>query len=318
MVRFGILGAARIARAMFQSPLDGVEFIGIASGDRHKADQFGDEYHIPRRYGSYDTLLDDPDIDAVYIPLPQHLHKEYTIKAAERGKHVLVEKPAALSSGEIGEMESACRAAGVLFMEAFMYRFMRMPNRVKEIVQSGWIGPLRYIDFNFCFDIFTRGRTGYRLERSSGGGALYDLGIYGIDFLRFITGGEPDLVHVLLQRRQPEDIDVFTHAILQFGGAVGAMTCAFNCDANYYTVCGEHGKIFAPVGISGRLVENFIEIHHIADDAVKREYFPAENPYKWEIEYFARCIQNGEEPFLGFGNSKGNFAMLDKIFLTGE
>src|SRR5262245_3656526 len=108
MIRFGILGTARIARAFLGYPLDGVEIQAVASRDLNRAHQFADEYQIPRRFGSYDELIADADLDAVYVPLPPHLHCEYTLKAARQGKHVLMEKPAALTAAEMQQMISAC------------------------------------------------------------------------------------------------------------------------------------------------------------------------------------------------------------------
>lgn len=313
MIRFGILGTARVARGLFGRRPGNAEIIAIASRDKTQADTFGDEFGIPRRYGSYLDLLADPDIQAVYIPLPQHLHREYTVKAAQAGKHVLVEKPAALSCQELTEMLDACRSNGVLFMEAFMYRFMRVHNRAKEIVQNGTIGRLRYIDFNFGFHVAARGRIGFRMQKELGGGALYDLGIYGMDFLRFITDKEPELLAAWTYRQDSNSIDEFTHAVYRIDEVVATITCSFNTDANYYVLSGERGSISSPVAISGRSLPNVLRVHLLEEENKYEEYFPPENPYAAEVEYFVRCIERGEEPFLGGDNSLRDMQLLENL-----
>jgi predicted dehydrogenase len=313
MVRVGILGTARIARAFFADPLEGVEISAVASRTPERANQFADEFRISKRYGSYDALVADPEIDALYIPLPQHLHHEYVLKSARAGKHVLVEKPAALTVAELKQMLSECRQHRRVFMEAFMYRFMKLHQRAKEIVRTGTIGELRYIDFNFGFNILVRGFSGFRTERANGGGALYDLGIYGLDFIWYMTEGVPQLLQAFTHRAHPDEVDLFTHAVYKAGPAVVTMTCAFNTDANYYILSGEKGSIASPVGISGRKMSNTLRIHLLEGDKKYEEEFPPTNPYKAELEYFARCIEQAEEPFLGGANSLRNMELLEEL-----
>jgi xylose dehydrogenase (NAD/NADP) len=318
MIRFGILGTAKIARAFFRHPLEGVEITAIASRDRERGEQFAREFGIPRVFASYEDLLADPVIDAVYIPLPQHLHAVYCIKAASAGKHILVEKPAALNTRELRSILRSCRLHRVLFMEAFMYRFLRVHNRAREIVLEGTIGPLRYIDFNLSVNAAALGLGGTRFERSMGGGALYDRAIYGADFLRFITAAEPGLFRSFMEREPGGGVDLFTHALYRIGPVFAAMTVGFTADANSYTLCGERGSVHNPVAISGRSDPQLLSIHLHDDNRRYQETFPAGMPYKWEMEYFARCIENGEEPFLGPDNSLGDMAMLDELFRKSE
>ncbi len=314
MIRFGILGTARIARALFRHPLDNVKILGVASREQSKADAFAREFSIPKAVEGYEHLLADPEIDAVYIALPQHLHADYVIKAARAGKHILLEKPAALSSAELKKMLSAGKKHKVLFMEAFMYRFLRVHNRAQEIVQEGTIGELRYIDFNLSFNAWARGLEGFRLKKATGGGALYDLGIYGADFLRFIIGGTPRLVNSYMRKDKKTGIDVFTHAIYKSGPTVAAMTIGFNTDANYYTLSGEKGSVFNPVAISGKHETQTLSVHLHKDNSRTEEHFEPDMAYKWEIEYFARCIERNERPFLSPENSMENMKMLEELF----
>ena len=317
MVRVGILGTARIARAFFGRALQNAVFTAVASRDKARADAFGAEFGIHRRYGSYEDLLRDPEVDAVYIPLPQHLHCEYTIKAARAGKHVLAEKPLALNVPEVESMVSACRENGVFLMEAFMYRFKRIQHRVKDIISSGRIGTVTYIDFNWCFHIRTLTRSAFRMDRRTGGGALYDLGIYGIDFIRFITGAEPQLLSAHLHREPPDGVDLFSHAVFRIGDATAAVTAAFNTDANYYAVCGEKGSLYARAGLAGRWMENVLHMHLLWDDQSLEERFPPENPYISELEYFARCIEEKQRPFPDGENSLRNIGILEEVLARG-
>lgn len=318
MIRFGILGAARIARAFFREPLEGVEIRAVASRDKSNAEAFAAEFGIPKSYQGYEALLADPEIDAVYIPLPQHLHAEYTIKAAQAGKHVLVEKPAALNSAEVKKMTAACRKHDVLYMEAFMYRFLRIHNRAKEIIAEGTIGELRHIDYHLSFNAWARGLEGFRLHKETGGGALYDLGIYAADFLRFITDSEPKLVKAYMRRAKPDGVDLFTHAVYTIDKIIATVSCGFNCDANYYTLAGERGSIHAPVALSGRPDQHSLLLHFHKDNSRKEEVFPPESPFKFEIEYFARCIERNEQPFLDAANSLKNAQLLDELFKRAE
>jgi predicted dehydrogenase len=314
MIRFGILGTASIARAFFDRPLENARITAVASRDKEKADAFADQFKIPGRFGSYDALLADPDIDAVYIPLPQHLHCEYTVKAAKAGKHVLVEKPAALSSAEARTMVAACRKNDVFLMEAFMYRFKRIHLRVKEIVDSGLIGDLRYVDFNWCFNIGHLVRSPFRMQKKMGGGALYDLGIYGIDFLRYLTGIDPTVVGSYLRRDHPGGVDLFAHVVFTVGAVTGAVTCGFTTDANYYVLNGTLGSLHVPGSLSGRAVKNTIHIHLLQGDKRYEETFAAENPYILEMEYFARCITKKERPLPDGENSVHNLKILERVF----
>ena len=315
MVRVGILGTSGIARLLFQRPLQGVEITAVASREQSRAAGYAREYKIARAYGSYEELLRDVDIDAVYIPLPQSLHAEYAVKAARARKHVLVEKPVALTSNEVGRMIRACRRNGVLLMEGLMYRFLPIQRRVKTMIDGGAIGTVRYIDFNWCVNARAIGRTGFRFERSMGGGALYDLGIYGIDFMRFLfLEDRPRLLSACTYRKDRKSVDEFTHAVFSVHGVIVAVTVAYNTDANYYTLSGDKGAIHVPRGVAGRPVDTMLQVHLLDGDKRYEERFPAENAYILELEHFACCIDKGEEPMVSSRDSRENLAMLEQVF----
>ncbi|MBI5471424.1 MAG: Gfo/Idh/MocA family oxidoreductase [Ignavibacteriae bacterium] len=311
-VSVGILGTASVARFLCGQKFEHLQLAAVASRSIEKAHRFADEGSIPKRYGAYDDLLADPEIDAVYIPLPQHLHCEYTLKAARAGKHVLVEKPAAVSSRELELMKAACEASNVLFMEGFMYRFKRVHNRAKEIVDEGTIGKLRYMTFAWSHNIANRGHDGFRLEKNLGGGCLRDLGVYGVDWIRFITDSEPRLLNAVLHRRN-DGLDVFAHATYDAGGVVATMIAGYSTDANYYLLSGEKGSIYSPVSLSGRVLPNVLTIHLLGHDKHYVEKFPAENAYVRELEYFAQCIKEQFRPFLDAENSLKNLQLIEQI-----
>ena len=318
MIRVGILGTASIARLFFGGPLHHASILGIASRDPVRAGEFAKHYGIPQTFPTYEALIGDNNIDAVYIPLPQHLHCEYTVKAAEAGKHVLVEKPAALSTAEIQRMAEACRLHNVVLMEGFMYRFKSIHHRVRSLVQDGTLGAVRYLDFSWSFNIGKLVRSQFRLDRFAGGGALNDLGIYGLDFLHFLGLPDPSLVHASILRDDPAGVDMFTHMVWQTGPALASITCGFNCDANYYMVCGELGSVIVPGSLSGRIRENTLRLHMLYHDHHTDEVFPAENPYLKELDHFAVCIETGREPETGGDNALRNLRLIEMVRERGQ
>jgi len=179
---WGILSTADIAvrkviPGMRRSPRS--EVLGIASREDGRAAAAAAQLGIPRAYGSYEALLDDPDIDAVYIPLPNHLHAEWTIAAARAGKHVLCEKPLALDAAQAQDMVDACRESGVLLMEAFMYRQHPSWIAARELLASGRIGRLQVVDSWFSY--YNDDPANIRNVAAAGGGALYDIGCYSVN-----------------------------------------------------------------------------------------------------------------------------------------
>jgi predicted dehydrogenase len=191
-LRFGVLGTARIGHTSVNPAIQSsrnAELVAVASRDLGMARDFAQVLSIPRHYGGYEALLDDPDIDAVYIPLPNSLHREWTIRAAEKKKHILCEKPLALSVAECLEMQAAADAHGVTLMEAFMYRFHPRIRRLVEMTQARAVGELRGVRSAFTFRL-TRPEN-IRLRPDLGGGALMDVGCYCVDISRRLAGTLP-------------------------------------------------------------------------------------------------------------------------------
>jgi predicted dehydrogenase len=188
--RWGILGVARINRSLV-GPLasNGHQLLAIASRSLARAETYAEAQGIPRAYGSYEELLADPDIDAVYIPLPHSLHVEWAVKAAEARKHVLVEKPIALEGSGVRTLQSAARAHDVVITEAFMYRHHPLVAKVRELAHDGTIGRLQGVRGTFSFALDRPGDT--RLDPEYGGGSLWDVGCYPVSFARTIVGTRP-------------------------------------------------------------------------------------------------------------------------------
>lgn len=291
-LRWGILGSAAIAKRAvipgIQASNSGV-VAAIASRDEAKAKETAESLSIPQAYGSYEQLLEDDSIDAVYIPLPNHLHKEWTIRAAEAGKHVLCEKPIALNAQEAQEMVQACDKAGVKLAEAFMYRYHPRYKRIKEIIQSGEIGEIRGIHGTFTFN--NAGDKGnVRYKQFMGGGAIYDVGCYPISAARYILDSEPEAatVHAFLSPDH-DYVDMMASGLLEFPNHVGlTFDCAMWADfRNTLEILGTDGRIEVPSAFIGN--PNFFVT---AKGQRREEEAPQLNQYALQADEFANSIFN--------------------------
>jgi xylose dehydrogenase (NAD/NADP) len=255
-LRWGVMSTALIATG---SVIPGIrasetgEVAAIASRELEKARTKADELGIAKAYGSYEELLGDPDIDAIYIPLPNHLHMEWTIRAAEAGKHVLCEKPLAMNTEEVERMVEACANAGVLLSEAFMYRHHPRYEAIKQLIRSGEIGEVRSILGNFTYNnADDKGNIRYR--RDMGGGAIYDVGCYPINAARLILGAEPEAVTVHAQLSPAYDnVDMMAAGLIEFPGKI---SLTFDCGMwaffrNSLEIVGSHGRIVVPDAFKG-------------------------------------------------------------------
>ncbi|HYW81852.1 MAG TPA: Gfo/Idh/MocA family oxidoreductase [Spirochaetia bacterium] len=224
-VVWGILSVSthyklRIHTNLVKSPL--VDMRGIASRSRDRAAEAARDLGLQKAYGSYEELLADKEIEAVYIPLPNHMHAEWVKKAADAGKHVLCEKPFAMDAQEAEQAVRHAERKGVLVMEAFMYRFHPQWKRAREIVRSGEIGDVRSV--NTIFSYMLTDPTNIRNVLSSGGGAIPDIGCYAVSSARFLVGREPTRVVSLVHRDPKLKTDILTSGILDFGVARSIFT----------------------------------------------------------------------------------------------
>jgi predicted dehydrogenase len=244
-VKWGVLGAARIALNKVIPAMqagDWSQVVGIASRDSSRAQRAASELKIARSYGSYDALLDDPEIEAIYNPLPNHLHVPWSIRAAEAGKHVLCEKPIAVSVAETLKLIETRDRTGVKIGEAFMVRTHPQWLRAREIVRSGEIGDLRAVAGAFSY--YNRDPKNVRNVPEWGGGALMDIGCYPIVTSRFLFGEEPRRVCGLLERDPDFGIDRLTSAILEFPSGQSIFTCSTQLvPYQRMQICGTRGRM---------------------------------------------------------------------------
>jgi predicted dehydrogenase len=298
-LRWGILSTARIALGSF---IPGVragttgEVVAIGSRDLARAQAAGESLNIPRAYGSYEALLADPDVDAIYIGLPNGMHAEWTVKAAQAGKHVLCEKPHTRRVAEAESMVAACREASVLLMEAFRWRHHPQQARVKELVRAGAIGEPTFARASLSFLLASQGSNGLnvRLQPELDGGSLMDLGCYAVDAVRWALDAEP----VAVMGQQLVDarygVDTTFMGLLQFPGErIALVDCSFrHARGNRYETAGSDGRleverILLPEGAGGR-------IHLYRGDEHTVEDIPAMNQFAAEADHFARSIAAGQ------------------------
>jgi len=219
-LRWGILSTAKIGRKAVIPAIQRSEHgtvVAIASRHGESAQAVADDLGIPQAFSSYEALLADDDIDAVYNPLPNHLHAEWTKKAADAGKHVLCEKPLTLDHTEAAGVIAHCEAAGVVLQEAFMYRFHPQWLRTKQLVDEGRIGELRAVQSWFSY--FNDDAANIRNVAEYGGGALMDIGCYPISVARWLFGAEPDDVQAIAHHDPMSGVDILTSAMMRFGTA---------------------------------------------------------------------------------------------------
>jgi D-xylose 1-dehydrogenase (NADP+, D-xylono-1,5-lactone-forming) len=289
-VRWGVLGTSNIGRRAVLPAIQrsgNGDLVAVASRAADRARAFADELGIPRAYASYEQLLADPEIEAVYIPLPNSMHREWTIKAAEAGKHILCEKPLALNAAECAEMDAAARANGVLLLEAFMYRFHPQTKRVIELIRQGAIGEPRLIHAAFTFRLTNPANI--RLQAELGGGSLMDVGCYCANVSRTLFGAEPIEVQAFASW-SAGGVDEQLIGNLRFVGGYAQFDSALTlARRETYQVVGTEGVIEVPVAF---LPGHSDTIIHIRDAAGARdETIAGVDEYQLMAEHFADCVR---------------------------
>lgn len=298
-LRMGVLSPARIAVEKVLPALaraQRCEVVAIASREPARARKAAEALGIPRVHESYAALLADPDVDAVYIPLPNHLHAEWTISAARAGKHVLCEKPLAMTVDEAKEMVGACRQAGVVFMEAYMYRFHPQWVRVRDLVTSGRIGSLRTVQTFFAYRNVDPDNI--RNIAAFGGGALMDIGCYPIDMSRMLFGAEPSRVCGAMHT-DPEfdDVDVLTSGLLEFpDGGQSTFTCATKSEpGQWVNVIGSEGRVTVHRPVNAQ-PEASMRLTLTTTEAGAQDIdLPAADQYTLQGDAFASAVLDGSD-----------------------
>ena len=299
-VRYAVIGLGHIAQAAVLPAFahaQNTELTALVSDDPIKRREVGERYSIANTYSydEYDRLLTSGLIDAVYIALPNHLHCEYAVRAAEAGKHVLCEKPMAVTEDECQDMLAACAANDVRLMIAYRLHFEEANLKAIELVRSGTIGTARLFQSTFCQQVK---EGGIRLRREMGGGSVYDLGVYCINAARYLFQDEPTEVmatSIAGDDARFEEVDEMTSAVLRFpGDRLAVFTSSFGAaDVSSYRVVGTTGDLRVEPAYEyvGELR------HHVTvKGKSSQQVFAARDQFAAELIYFSKCVQEEEEP----------------------
>jgi predicted dehydrogenase len=323
-LRFGVLSTANIGLkkvipAMQQGELTTVA--AIASRDLEKARNAAAQLGIPTAYGSYEELLADPNIDAIYNPLPNQLHVPLTVKAAEAGKHVLCEKPFSLTVAEVKTLYDVRARTGVKICEAFMIRSAEQWKRVRQLLSAGHIGELRAV--NAIFSYFNVNPANIRNRVETGGGGVYDIGCYCIQAARIGFGEEPRRVVALLEHDPTMGTDRLASALLDFPNGQATFTCSTQL-IPYQRVhfLGTRGRIEIEIPFNApndRPTRIFVDANgDLAYSGITTETFPTADQYTLQGDAFARAIFEDTEVPVPLEDSVANMAVIEAIFRSAQ
>ncbi len=312
--RWGILSTARINRQVIPAirATPDAELVAVASREVTRARAYADEWQIPDAHGSYDELVARNDIDAVYISVPNHLHAPLAIAAADAGKHVLCEKPLALTTADVDAIAEAAGRNAVVIAEGFMYRHHARTRRVQAIVASGRIGDVQLVRGSFSFLLERPGDV--RLDPAIGGGSLWDVGCYPVSLARTVVGEVPAEVHGW-QRLGPSGVDIAFWGMLRFpGGAAAQIDCGFSVPfRSHAEIVGTEGLIvlprpFQPTGPEPILVGP-------SDDALTAEVVTADPElYRPQVEDLIATARGEREPLVTIADSRANVATIVALY----
>jgi predicted dehydrogenase len=309
----------QVIPAMQQSQLTAVT--AIASRNLAKAREAASALNIPKAYGSYEELLADPEIDAIYNPLPNQLHVPWSIKAAEAGKHVLCEKPLSMNVAEARSLIAARDRTGVKIAEAFMIRSFPQWLRLRELLNEQQVGELRSVTGFFSY--FNTDAANIRNCVETGGGGVYDIGCYLIHSSRFAFGQEPTRVVATLDRDPQTGIDRLASAILEFPSGHAIFTCSTQL-IPYQRVhfLGTRGRIEIEIPFNApneRPTRLFIDATgDLTGSGISTEIFPTGDQYIYQGDAFARAVLNGTQVPVTLEDALGNMAVIEAIFRSAE
>jgi predicted dehydrogenase len=323
-VRWGVLSTATIATEKVIPGMrraERAELVAIASRTETSARRAADALGIPIAHGSYEALLADPAIDAVYIPLPNHLHAEWAIAALRAGKHVLCEKPLALTAADAERMAAAAEASGKLLMEAFMYRHHPSWIAVHDLVASGRIGTLLAVDSWFSY--YNDDPANIRNILAYGGGALYDVGCYNVNLSRWLFGGEPAAVSAAIRRDPVTGVDVVTAATMAFADGIASFTCSTRVETDQRVhVYGTEGRISIEIPFNippDRPTRVFVTAGGEPPVAPATETLElaTADPYACEVDAFSAAILAGAPAPVSPDDAIANLRVIERVFAAG-
>lgn len=316
-VRWGVLGTADIAKGCTipgMKQANNCELYAIAGRSIEKANSFKEEFGFEKAYGSYDELLSDETITAVYIPLPNHLHYEWIVKAIKAGKHVLCEKPLTPTAKQAEELYALAKENNVLLMEAFAYLHSPYVKALSEEVKNNTIGKIKYVETAFITSDYNM--SNIRMQKETYGGGIYDLGCYCTTMIQTILGKEPETVKAIAEMSD-ENIDKCAMVLMKYDGDVRA---TFNCGMIFETemsrrfdrlyIHGEKGYIKSDVEYNQ---EGQLSYRVCVDGVETVKSVTAASNYCLEVEQFGRCILNGEKPHVSDEFTIKNIRTLERI-----
>jgi len=316
VLRIGILGAARIAPMAVIRParqLAGVEIAAVAARDPRRARAFAARQGIARVHESYADLLADPQLDAIYNPLPNSHHCEWSIRALQAGKHVLCEKPFAANADEAQQMADAASASGKRLMEAFHWRYHPLAERMRSILEAGEIGRVEHVEASLCIPLWIPGDIRFRLDLA--GGATMDTGCYAISMVRFLGAGEPEVVAARARLLSP-GVDRCMEADLRFpNGATGRIRCSLLSPSvlrTSATVRGTRGELrvfnpFAPHLWHRLTVRNDVSVRH-------ERMIDRRATYTHQLAAFASAVESGTPVPTGPEDAIANMRVIDAVY----
>jgi hypothetical protein len=323
-VRWGVLGYAKIARESLIPAIrrsTNSEFYALASREAIKLTECTTKFGSVKTYVGYDAILNDPQIEVVYIPLPNALHKEWVIKAAKAGKHILCEKPLALNTAECSEMIQTCVDNKVMLMEAFMYRFTHRTKMVMDILNSGVLGEIKFISSSFRF--LLTNPLSIKLKPELGGGSLYDVGCYPINFTGMVAdyaenvapgGAKPIFCHASFVKQGGID-HLFSGIIKYKSGLTASINSGFNAQKRVFSeIIGTKGCLEVPETFFDTTDPMTLTVGETKTSIPVIE----SDRYCREVENFASCIRTGEQPGFSLNESLRNAAVLDSLLSTND
>lgn len=321
-VKWGVLGTAGIAESCTipgMKEAKNCELYAIAGRNPEKVEDFKRRFGFEKGYYSLEEMLDDPAVEAVYIPLPNNLHREYVIRAAEKGKHILCEKPLGRNEAECREMIEAADANGVILMEAFAYLHSPLMKAIKEELDAGTIGDILYIDSVFLTSSYDM--SNIRMRRETSGGSLYDLGCYNTTQILWLLGQEPAEIQATAEFSE-ENIDLFTQAFMRFAdGKRASMRCGMVLQKSV-GLSGEFHRqdglvVFGTKGsltCAAQFNEDGELSYNIRTGVVQEtKKVTAPQNYRLEVEQLGRCITDGETPYVSHEFTLRNARTMDRI-----
>jgi predicted dehydrogenase len=316
-VRIGTLGAARITPNALIKPArksSEAQVAAIAARDRTRAEAFASKHGIPRVHDSYAELIADPEVDAIYNPLPNGLHAEWTIAALEAGKHVLCEKPFTANADEAEAVAAVADRTGLVVMEAFHYRYHPLADRMREIVESGELGTIRRVEAALCFPLPKFSDIRYQYDLA--GGATMDVGSYTVHMARLLGGEEPEVVSAQAKLRTPS-VDRAMRAELAFpSGHSGRITCSMWSRWVLQTsvrVTGDGGEMRV-VNPTGPHIWHRMRVKR--DGHGRTERFPRRATYEYQLDAFCAAVLRGEPTLTPPADSIANMRVLDAIYVA--